>query len=334
MFASLGDSALFTRRRKLLLLLAAGMYLAAAVVVYFTIDQAAIDRVFALPGSVLAIMLGLSLLNYAIRAWRWIYLSRRLDLRVPIGSNCLYYFAGYALTATPGKAGEAVRLWLLKTGHAVAYSRSLPLMLADRIVDMWSISVLVLLSMSGFAAYHWQSVAMALFVMAISVPVLFPKLLLPVVGLLYRWLRKHGRLLVRARRVINSMSSALDARAYGITLLPTVIGWFAEGAALYLVLAQFGVTVSLANAVFVFSFSMIVGALSMLPGGLGSTEATMVILLNVLGVDVDTALAATAIVRITTFWFAVLLGLVSAPLAADAAKRSSQLLVPQVNRSN
>jgi len=320
------ESPVLTRNRKLGLLVTAAIYAATAVAVYFTIDQQALDKALALPLSVLGAMLLLSLANYVCRAWRWVFLTRHLRLDVPVANNSLYYFAGYALTATPGKAGEAVRLWLLKSGHAVGYARSLPLMLADRIVDMWAIVVLVFVSMSGFAAYQWQSIAMGLIIVLASIPILFPKLLLPVLAVVYRLQPRLGRLLVRARKLIRALADCIDARTYAITLVPTVLGWFAECAALYLVLSYFDAPISVSAATFVFSFSMIVGAVSMLPGGLGSTEATMVLLLKALGVDLGTALAATAIVRITTFWFAVLLGIGCTPAALNAARRSAELL--------
>lgn len=326
-------SPVLTRNRKIGLLVTAVIYAAIAVIVYFTIDQDALDKALALPMSVLLSMLALSLANYLCRAWRWVFLTKRLGLDVPVGNNSLYYFAGYALTATPGKAGEAVRLWLLKSGHSVGYSRSLPLMIADRIVDMWAIAVLVFVSMSGFAAYRWQSVAMGVFIAAGSIPILFPKILLPVLGVAYGWQPKLGRIVVRARKLICSIADAIGTRTYAITLLPTVVGWFAECAALYLVLMYFDAPITLSAATFVFSFSMIVGAISMLPGGLGSTEATMVILLKALGVDLDTALAATAIVRITTFWFAVLLGVACTPAALNAAKRSARMSFPRTSQA-
>jgi glycosyltransferase 2 family protein len=68
---------------------------------------------------------------------------------------------------------------------------------------------------------------------------------------------------------------------------------------------------------------MIVGAISMLPGGLGSTEATMVLLLTALNVPLDSALAATAIVRVTTFWFAVAIGVACMPFALQWVQRAS-----------
>jgi glycosyltransferase 2 family protein len=318
------DPTPLTRRRKTALLITALVYIGAAIVVYFTIDQAALEQAMALPASTLLAMLVLSILNYAIRAWRWLFLTSHLGIRVPNRSNCLYYFAGYALTATPGKAGEAVRLWMLKSGHQVGYRRSLPLMIADRMVDMWAIVVLVVASMSGFAAYRWQSIAMGMVIGLFSIPLLFPKLMLPLTALAYKWRPRHVRLIVKVRRIIRSLSNAISARAYVLILVPSVVGWLAEGAALYLVLEQFQSDVSLANAVFVFSFAMIVGALSMLPGGLGSTEATMVLMLKALGVDFDLAVAATAIVRVTTFWFAVVLGLACTPAAVSATREAAR----------
>ena len=76
------------------------------------------------------------------------------------------------------------------------------------------------------------------------------------------------------------------------------------------------------DAIFVLSFSMIVGAVSMLPGGLGSTEVTAVVMLTALGVNLDAAVASTALVRVTTFWFAVGIGVGLLPVAIGAATRS------------
>jgi len=58
-----------------------------------------------------------------------------------------------------------------------------------------------------------------------------------------------------------------------------------------------------------------VGALSFLPGGLGSTEATMVGLLATQGVALPVAVVATGVVRVTTLWFAICLGLIALPAA-------------------
>jgi glycosyltransferase 2 family protein len=313
----------FTRGRRLALGATAAIYLAGVAAVLVFIDDDMLRAALSLPATLVAMLLGLSLVNYAVRAWRWLILGRFLGLRVPVAANVAYYLAGYSLTSTPGKAGEAVRLWFLKSGHGVPYARSLPLMLADRAIDLWAVLLLSIVSIAGFAQYRWQGAALALVIAAISVPILFPRRFEPLLIALYGLLPRRGRLLVRARRTMRAMADLSSWRSYGLTLGPSMLGWFAEGAALFLLLRHLGADIGLLNAVFIFCFSIIVGALSMLPGGLGSTEATIVILLKALGVDLSTALAATAIIRITTFWFAVAIGMLLMPVAMNAAARAA-----------
>lgn len=310
---------LFPSTHKLALFITALIYISVAIAVYLYVDQHALDKAFSLPLLLVATLLGLSLLNYVVRAWRWVVLGNTLGLQVPMARNILYYFAGYSLTSTPGKAGEAIRLWFLKTGHGIPYERSLPIMLADRVIDTWAVLMIALVSIAGFAQYQWQGAVLSLLIALASLPVLYPRRFQPVLDSLYRLAPRRARLIVRGRRALRAMAELASWRTYGLTLLPTIVGWLAEGAALYLLLQHFGADVGFLNAVFIFSFSLIVGAISMLPGGLGSSEAAIVILLRTQGVDLDIALVITAIIRVTTFWFAVAIGLLLMPAALRAA---------------
>jgi uncharacterized protein (TIRG00374 family) len=324
-FRHTGASArsLWVRRRWFLVAVAA-IYAVCAVIAFRLLDRGTVERALSLPLSLVAALLGLSLLNYLVRAWRWLVLSGYLGFRVPPWRNVLYYFAGYALTSTPGKAGEAVRLWFLKAGHGVPYARSMALMLADRALDMWAVAFLVIACFADFSRHLWQVLVLVAIVVVVSLPIVFPRLLLPLLGLGLRLAPKRRRLWGKGRRAMRAMAELSHWRTYGLTLVPSVAGWAAEGLALYLLLRYFGAEVSAFNAIFVFSFSMIVGASSMLPGGLGSTEVTAVVLLRALGVDFDAAVASTALVRVTTFWFAVGLGVCLLPIAIRAASRSGE----------
>jgi uncharacterized protein (TIRG00374 family) len=66
--------------------------------------------------------------------------------------------------------------------------------------------------------------------------------------------------------------------------------------------------VNLLWPVFVFSLSIIVGAISMLPGGLGVTEGSLSLILINGGLSKNNAVASTILIRIATLWFAVILG--------------------------
>ena len=56
---------------------------------------------------------------------------------------------------------------------------------------------------------------------------------------------------------------------------------------------------------------MLVGAISMIPGGFFSTEAAIIFLLSLVNVSVDQAIVAAITIRVSTIWFAMLCGLLS-----------------------
>ena len=79
----------------------------------------------------------------------------------------------------------------------------------------------------------------------------------------------------------------------------------------YLVLEWLGADISFSFAIFVYAISMLAGALSFLPGGLGGAEAIMISLLVLKGMAMPAAIAATVFIRLATLWFAVLIGLLA-----------------------
>ena len=86
----------------------------------------------------------LSLLNYGVRFWRWQRYLTALGHALPRWRHFLYYLAGFTLTVTPGKAGEAVRsLYLFP--HGVPYNQSVAALLVERLLDVMAMSLLALL---------------------------------------------------------------------------------------------------------------------------------------------------------------------------------------------
>jgi uncharacterized protein (TIRG00374 family) len=100
-----------------------------------------------------------------------------------------------------------------------------------------------------------------------------------------------------------------------------IVGWGIEGVAFWLLLDWLGAELPLATAAAIFLLAVLAGALSGLPGGLGGTEITAVTLLVLQGVPAETAVLATAVIRIATLWFAVAIGLAVFPSAESRSIR-------------
>jgi uncharacterized membrane protein YbhN (UPF0104 family) len=68
---------------------------------------------------------------------------------------------------------------------------------------------------------------------------------------------------------------------------------------------------TLSIAIFVLSFSTVIGAVTALPGGLLATDASIIgMLVLLLDMDTNTAAAATLLIRFATLWFGVGLGFI------------------------
>lgn len=284
-------------------------------------------------GLVLA-LLGLSLINYTLRALRWQALSRAAGLRVPLLRNGLYYVAGFAFAVTPGKVGEVIRLWLLRRHHAAPYRRTLSLLALDRVSDAVPLLALCLLALclpgvGAFAGHGWSLAAVGGIVLAGLLLVLRPDALAAVIKLVYARVRRRPRLFAGALRALRSMGTLTTPRVLLMAMTLGALGWSAEILAAWLVLERLGADVGLAAAAFVFGFGMLVGGLPLFPGGVGGAEATMIALLLLLDVDAGTAVTATAVIRLATLGFALVLGFLALPFAiagtAGSPARSGDL---------
>jgi uncharacterized membrane protein YbhN (UPF0104 family) len=272
----------------------------AAAGIWFGLEEVW-HRMLTLNPAVLGGLLALSLVNYMLRAWRWYIYGQHLDIQVSRRRTALYYFAGFAMTTTPGKLGEALRLWFLERCHGYRYDRTAPLLIGDRMGDAVAVVVLCLTGISAFGAAYSAGTLIATGVLVLVLLLLLrPHLPLRGVLLVYGLVGRWPRLFGAARGVVRKTSRLLDPKVFALTSLMGVIGWLCEAFALYWLLTDLGADITLQQSIFVFAFAMLVGAVSMLPGGLGGTEATMFALLSLLNVPADTALAATMIIRLTT----------------------------------
>ena len=258
----------------------------------------------------IAIALALSLVNYSLRFLRWQLYLHVLQHPLPWRPSLGIYLAGFALTTTPGKAGEILRGVLLKP-WGMPYARSLAAFVSERLSDLLAIVLLALLGLS--LRTDMQPILLAgvlavgLGFLALSNQALLERLRLAIgdTTRLARLLHHGFDILLQTRRC-QAPATLLAATALSL------VAWAAEAWALHLILGWIGIETSWRIAFFVYAIAMLAGALSFMPGGLGSTEAVMIALLLWQGAGEAEAVAATVLIRMTTLWFAVALGIVAA----------------------
>ncbi len=254
------------------------------------------------------IALLLSLVNYGLRFIRWQMYLQHLEQPVQWQSSLRIYLSGFALTTTPGKAGEAFRGVLLKQ-YGVPYPVTFAMFLSERLSDLIAIVLLTLLGLSQYPQAQGMVLIGLLGIVAVLIGISSKSLLTTA----QRWAEeKNGRLFKLLAHLFELLSLARRCHSPRVLIIVSflsLIAWAAEALAFHWVLQWLGADISLEFAVFIYALSMLVGGLSFLPGGLGSAEAVMIALLVLKGMAMPTAVAATVFIRLATLWFAVLIGL-------------------------
>ena len=261
------------------------------------------------------VLLGLSLVNYVFRGSRWHVMARKIGLPTTLAQDLRHFIGGFAMSVTPGRVGELIRMRWIKRETDWAVERTAPLVLMDRAGDLAAMAIILALGLSfgtGGIAFGLPVAIAALLVAFIATR---PRLLAGAAGFAYRLTGFFPRLMVRVRRAAGSLSAFSDPKTVIITLALGLTGWIAEGYAFHLLLVWMGADIGIWMAATIFTFSTLAGGLTGAPGGVGGAEAAMVALLSMQGVPLETSLPATAIIRVTTLWFAIGLGLVVFPFA-------------------
>jgi uncharacterized protein (TIRG00374 family) len=260
--------------------------------------------------------LGLSLVNYALRFVRWQCYLAAMGHSVPWRPSLGIYLAGFALTATPGKAGEAIRGVLLKRWK-VPMPDSFAAFLSERLSDLLAV---VLLTLGGLALYppaRWPVAIGAAGILSVFA-LMLNRRFLEKAGQRIQGEGRWPRLLRHVLQTLLRTRHCHAPRLFAAAAMLSLFAWFAEAFAFYLVLHWMGQTVSLSWAVFIYAAAMLAGALSFLPGGLGGAEAVMAGMLILSGMPGAEAVAATVVTRAATLWFAVAIGAVALFLCAGA----------------
>ena len=98
----------------------------------------------------------------------------------------------------------------------------------------------------------------------------------------------------------------------GLTIVFRII----EAVGILLILQALGINfIEFFNLLYMYSASVILGSISMSPGGLGVTEGSFAGLLTLYELELQTTLAIAVIVRFFTMWFAIVVGFISLKLS-------------------
>lgn len=252
----------------------------------------------------------LSFCNYIVRYYRWQYYLSHAQIFVERKNSAYTFFSGLLMSVTPGKAGELLKSVILSELEGVPISKSAPIVFAERLSDLSAVLLLAFLFSFAFkkagTAIMLISALIVVFLVVIFTSEKALNFVMQII-LKIKFLKKFAE---SFEQLLLGIKSLLGPIPFLIGNLFGLSAWLFECLGFYIILQGFGEnTINLPLAIFIYTTSTLAGAISMLPGGLVFTEATMSGMLITADVGKPEAVASTVLIRAATLWFGSFIGL-------------------------
>jgi uncharacterized protein (TIRG00374 family) len=260
------------------------------------------------------VILALSVSFYILQGLRWYFLLRDIGAHISVGDSILLNIAGQSTGMLP--LGELTRaVFASEASGDVEFGEVVATVTVQELIFML---ILILIAVPGVLSIH--RALPGLIVALCGIALVMVVLLVPsCFHLVHR--------LVERTPVLRRFTGQVDhLRQDTVVLLhqPKTLGWSVLSVAgvgvgitvFWLVVYGLGGTdLSWPMASFVLAASYVAGAVSLIPGGIGAAEASVVGLLVLAGVDPATATAAALLQRIADKGFATLMGFIAYAIA-------------------
>jgi len=244
-----------------------------------------------------------------LKSLRWKFFLKAIGFDVPY-SHSFYSFNSALLLSNlvPFKALEVMRGYFLKIKFGHSFSKTIPLVLTERALDVFIyifFSLITLQALMKFLSYQLTFFAflgmLCFFLISFSVLLIMnsKKLTLKFFRLMAKLpiIKKFSKKIEGMTKNFSlGFNQLKKSKLLFHILFFTFLIWIVEG--IIFLLSAKSVGINLPFSFFALPLiSILLGALTMIPGGLGSIEAIMVLLLTSLGFPIAQATSAVLIYR-------------------------------------
>lgn len=261
----------------------------------------------------LSVILLMVFFGLVAKSFRQLILLRRIGIYISVKENFIIYFSGLSMQATPGGLGTMIKSQFIKKNYGHSLLKTMPVVLVERFHDLLSmITIITILS------FFYNLIEIQLF-LAILIPILIfsylavrrEKILVFFVNRLLKikFLSKFIQNIVESQETLLALSAnKIMLSCWGISLL----GLTLEAISIYYSFIAFNLDFGIIETTLITFTSLVIGAASFIPGGIGLTEASLIGLLVLAKVEFVTASSLTIFIRLTTIWYATIVGFIAA----------------------
>ena len=254
---------------------------------------------------------------------KWHFLLKNCEIDIPLRKNIAVFFSGVAFEITPGQIGALIKSQLLKTSSNIPRTKTVPIIVAEKVYDLIGA---ILASIIGIIILGMDFYLIIIAVLALAV-IFFFMFYRPASEIFFKRITKTKFF----SKYVDNMSEfhaiiqkSTNVKAATICILLGVTYWFIISAAAYYTLMAFDINVlDYLTVLAIYTTSILLGAISFVPAGIGVAEGSIAGLFTLNGIDVSTALILSVMIRVLTLWFSVSVGFIALKFTGGLSLRSN-----------
>jgi len=232
-----------------------------------------------------------------------------IGLNLSIKKNLQLYIFGMSLVATPGGSGNIIKCQFIKDRYGLSRSRTVPLVLFERYHDLLgAILILSVLIASIFL------LSASIILLGSVILLIFLTLIIYKTELIKKIQNKLKNIKFLNKITPNdefneSIKILSKPKIFAKGLLLSIPAWIVDAFGVYLIFLAFNQDFGFIITTEYYFTATLFGAISMIPGGLGVTDGSLLALIQSNHTEDSIASAIVLLVRFCTIWFATGLGI-------------------------
>ena len=257
---------------------------------------------------IILILVTLSLIPIFIR---WHFLLKNCEINIPLTKSIAVFLSGMAFDITPGQIGALMKSQILKISSNIPRTKTAPIVFIEKLYDL--IGAIIAAAM-GIIILGMESYLIIIPILVLTI-IFFFMYYRPASELFFKRITKtkyFSKYVENISEFDKIVQKSTSVKIATICILLAVTYWFIISTAVYYTLIAFDVnTLDYLKVLAIYATSALLGAVSLIPGGVGIAEGTIAGLLTLEGIDISIALVLSVVIRVFTFWFVVVVGFIS-----------------------
>jgi len=255
---------------------------------------------------------------------RWQFLLKNSNIHIPLKSSFLIFLSGGALSITPGQIGDLLKSQIIKKKFNVPRTDTTAIILSEKIYDL---TAAISASIVGIIILD-VDIRLTLIAISILGIIFFLIYYKPAFQFAIKQIKKIKFISKYANNISDSyniLQKSTSAKTASICFPLSITYWLIISVAVYYTFLAFDVNLlNYLDILFIYVTSVLFGAVSFVPGGIGVTEGSIVGLLTLNGIDISTALIISVMARVMTLWYPACIGFICLKFSINFSFKDNQ----------